>query len=113
VVFDLAGVRRINSFGVRELLNFFDHLRKSCQLEAERCSTAVVSQLNMLPEFSRRIRVRSILAPLECPQCLHEQEVAVDVSSGHPKVPATRCDQCGQAMQLSEPEERYFAFADP
>jgi len=114
VVLDLAGVRRINSFGVRELLNFFDELRKNCQLEAERCSTAVVAQLNMLPEFTRRIRVRSILAPLECPKCLHEQLVAIEVGGvgRKPSVPATRCDQCGDAMALSEPEERYFAFAE-
>jgi anti-anti-sigma regulatory factor len=111
VVFDLAGVRRINSFGVRELLNFFDHLRKSGQLEAERCSSAVVAQLNMLPEFARRIRVRSILAPLECTRCLHEQEVTVDVSGPAPGIPAARCDQCQSPMRLSEPEDRYFAFA--
>jgi hypothetical protein len=110
VVMDLAGVRRINSFGVRELLNFFDHLRRACTLEAERCSTAVVAQLNMLPEFSRRIRVRSILAPLECPGCLHEQEVAIELSTGRAKLPAAICDRCGLAMQLAEPEERYFAF---
>ena len=114
VVFDLAGVRRINSFGVRELLNFFDHLARSCQLEGERCSTAVVTQLNMLPEFTRRLRVRSILCPLECPHCLHEQEIAVEMSASglRPTLPSTSCDRCHTAMQLAEPAERYFAFLE-
>src|SRR5437879_3415317 len=63
VVLDLAGVKRINSFGVRELLNFLDDLRRQgCSLEGERCSTVVVTQLNMLPEFCRRLKVRSFLA---------------------------------------------------
>jgi hypothetical protein len=114
VIFDLAGVRRINSFGVRELLNFFDGLARNCQLEGERCSTAVVTQLNMLPEFTRRLRVRSILVPLECPRCLHEQEIAVDMGAPGlmPTLPSTTCDRCHTAMQLSEPAERYFAFVE-
>lgn len=115
VVFDLAGVRRINSFGVRELLSFFDGLhRNGGQLEAERCSTAIVTQLNMLPEFTRRLRVRSILVPMECEKCLHEQEIAIELgaSGRKPPLPHTRCDRCGSAMHLAEPEERYFAFCE-
>jgi anti-anti-sigma regulatory factor len=114
VAFDLAGVRRINSFGVRELLNFLDHLGRNCQVEGERCSTAVVMQLNMLPELCSRLRIKSILAPLECPKCLHEHEVVVEMGlpGKVPKIPATPCDRCKTAMQLSEPEERYFAFVE-
>ncbi len=114
VVLDLAGVRRINSFGVRELLNFFDGLQRTCQLEAERCSTAIVTQLNMLPEFTRNLKVRSILAPMECPRCTHEQEVAVEMTTTgrRPTLPPTSCDRCHTAMQLAEPEERYFAFLE-
>jgi anti-anti-sigma regulatory factor len=114
VTLDLAGIRRINSFGVRELLNFFDHLQRSCQIEGERCSSAVVMQLNMLPEFTRHLRVRSILVPLECPRCLQEKEIPVELgaTSARPKIPATMCDRCHTAMHLSEPEERYFAFLE-
>jgi len=112
VAFDLAGIRRINSFGVRELLNFLDTLLKSCQIEAERCSSAVVMQLNMLPELCSKLRVRSILVPLECPRCLHEHEIVIEmgVPGKVPKIPTTSCDRCKTPMQLSEPEDRYFAF---
>jgi hypothetical protein len=114
VAFDLAGVRRINSFGVRELLNFLDLLARSCQVEGERCSSAVVMQLNMLPEFSSRLRVKSLLVPLECPRCLSEHEIPVELTSPNvrPKIPPTRCDRCKTAMQMSEPEDRYFAFIE-
>lgn len=112
VVLDLAGVRRINSFGVRELLNFFEGLRANCTLEAERCSTAVVAQLNMLPEFTRRIRVRSVLAPLECQKCGTEGEITVEVprTGTHVFIPRTPCDDCAGEMRLAEPEDRFFAF---
>jgi len=114
VVLDLAGIRRINSFGVRELLNFFDALQRNCQLEAERCSSAVVMQLNMLPEFTRHLRVRSILVPLECPKCLHEQEIPVEMGAPglRPRIPATKCDRCQTVMDMSEPADRYFAFVE-
>jgi hypothetical protein len=71
-------------------------------------------QLNMLPELCSRLRVRSILAPLECPKCLHEHEVVVEMGlpGKVPKIPATPCDRCKTAMQLSEPEDRYFAFVE-
>src|SRR4051812_48244245 len=82
VLFDLAGVRRINSFGVRELLTLLDTLAPRCQVEGERCSTAVVMQLNMLPELSRKLQVRSVLVPMECTRCTHEQEIAVDMTAG-------------------------------
>jgi hypothetical protein len=113
VLLDLAGVRRINSFGVRELLNFLEALLVRCQIEGERCSNAVVMQLNMLPELSKKLQVRSVLAPMECTRCTHEQEVAVDiVGSKVPALPATRCDRCKAPMQLAEPVERYFAFLE-
>src|SRR5690348_6840191 len=92
VLLDLAGVRRINSFGVRELLNFLEALAPRCTLEGERCSSAVVMQLNMLPELSKKLQVRSVLVPMECTRCTHEQEVAVEMPAGVkvPRMPSTR-----------------------
>lgn len=112
VVFDMAGIRRINSFGVREMLNFLETLGRACQIEAERCSTTVVNQLNMLPEFSRKLRVRSIIAPMECGKCGHEADVKVDLPVGGRRavVPLLECDTCQSPMTMAEPEDRYFAF---
>ena len=112
VILDMAGIRRINSFGVRELLNFLDELKPRCTLEAERCSTAIVSQLNMLPTFTQRVRVRSVMAPLECPKCGEEGESSVDITPGSRSVPipARPCAACATTMTLAEPEDRYFAF---
>jgi predicted nucleic acid-binding Zn ribbon protein len=108
VVMDFAGVKRINSFGVRELINFLEALRQAAQVDAERCSPALVNQLNMLPELVRKVTVRSIVAPVECAKCFHEHEIVVQLPLG--ALPTSRCEDCGGTMQLSEPPERYFAF---
>lgn len=112
VLFDMEAVRRINSFGVRELVDFLIALGKSCSVEAERCSPAIVSQLNMLPVLSNNLKVRSLIAPLECPECFSEGEVMVEIPLGAKKVkmPKKVCQACSKEMQLAEPEERYFAF---
>jgi anti-anti-sigma regulatory factor len=112
VLFDMEAVRRINSFGVRELVDFLIALGKSCTIEAERCSPAIVSQLNMLPILSSNMRVRSLIAPLECPECFSESEVMVEIPLGAKQVrmPKTPCKSCSKEMLLAEPEDRYFAF---
>jgi ABC-type transporter Mla MlaB component len=112
VVFDLAGIRRINSAGVHKLIRFLQVLEKSCRLEAERCSPAIVNQLNMLPELCRRMQVRSIIVPLECFDCCAEHEITYELSGDAeaPSIPEVPCDECNGKMVLAEPEDRYFAF---
>jgi anti-anti-sigma regulatory factor len=111
VVLDLEGVRHLNSIGVRELLTFVQSMASRCTLTAEKCSPVIVGQLNMLPEFSRHLTVRSLLVPLECPKCFEEVEVLVDVQTTgrRPAIPDNRC-RCGTSMVLAELEDRYFAF---
>ncbi|MBI4508767.1 MAG: hypothetical protein HY698_03965 [Deltaproteobacteria bacterium] len=113
IVFDLTGIRRINSFGVRQFLGFLDALHdQKVIVEVEKCSPAVVSQLNMLPEFSRKVSVRSVQAPVECPKCLGEREVLVEIPRGsrRPPQPIYTCEECGCVLEMSEPEDRYYAF---
>lgn len=117
VVLDLAGVRRINSEGLRQFLNFLSELVRASAVAAERCSSSFVMQLNMLPELSSRLTVRSVFVPFECPRCLHEQEILIDAPAGEegappqrPTLPRMECKRCGTPMVCAEPEDRYFAF---
>ncbi|MBI4511316.1 MAG: hypothetical protein HY698_16905 [Deltaproteobacteria bacterium] len=111
LVVDLGGVNRINSTGVRALLTWLEGASRNGTVEAERCSHAIVSQLNMLPELARLVTVTSFLAPMECPKCFQEQEVLVRIPPDrHPRFPEERCGRCDEEMRLSEPRERYLAF---
>jgi hypothetical protein len=113
VIMDLALVSYINSEGVRQFLHMLERLSQTCTIDAERCSPAIVAQINMVPNMARHWKVRSILLPLECPNCDHECEVPYVVLSGVTtdiSLPQMSCEECGTSMELSEPVERYFAF---
>src|SRR5688572_23297050 len=69
-VFDLSGVSRINSQGVRQWVGFLNSVRQAGKRFAlERCSPAVVAQLNMVSTFDGGGQVRSVLAPFLCTEC--------------------------------------------
>jgi hypothetical protein len=108
-ILDTAGVRRVNSMGVRELVELLEVAGGKARLVLERCSPAVVNQLNMLPELTYRAVVRSVLVPMECPRCFGEQEHLVDLAN---LSLLCHCDACGAEMDLAEPRDRYFAFHD-
>ena len=72
VTFELAELRRLNSSGVREWVNFVRDLEPGVtELTLSACSPAIVTQLNMIANFRGPARVRSFLAPYVCTACGH------------------------------------------
>jgi anti-anti-sigma regulatory factor len=114
VSLDCGEIRRINSFGVRALLHFIEALGAHGSVTLENCSPIVVTQLNLLPELTRLVSIRSVRVPLECPRCFHETEEPLDLPRGQRTPPPIRavCPKCGRDMMLSEPVDRYFAFLE-
>ncbi|HUH00812.1 MAG TPA: response regulator [Kofleriaceae bacterium] len=113
IVLNLEHVRTINSAGARKLMLFAENVGSERALIAERCSPVVVGQLNLLPLLARRLCVRSVIAPLECAECLTQRDVIVDVSAGRrPDLPQLDCERCGAPMELADLPERYFAFLE-
>jgi len=113
LVLDLSGVRRLNSQGVHGFLQFLRELSEDGLITAERCSPAIIMQLNMLPSMAGLVTVRSLYVPMECDRCNLEREVLLEIPRGQrtvPALPTTRCSKCGDAMTLAEVPERYFAF---
>lgn len=110
VVLDLSGVRYINTAGSLVLVRLVEQLTGS--VFADRCSPAVVRQLNLLPDFSDHISVRSVVVPLECPSCHTEHRLDVDVGRTPPDIQLRQCGACGVAMEPDEPLDSYFAFVN-
>lgn len=111
VVLVVDGVRYINSTGLQRWWAFLEPLAKRCTVVLDRCSPAIVVQLNMMPALADCVSVRSIIAPLECTECIAETDVLLRLADGGvPDIPARTCEICGGDMVLSEPAERYFAF---
>lgn len=113
VAFQLAEVRRINSCGVREWVNFVRDLPHVTELSFSHCSPAIVTQLNMIYNFRGSARIRSFYAPYVCEACGHEEEKLVDVSAaptGKLDLPSFACSQCGAVMEFDDLPERYLSF---
>lgn len=115
VCFDLAGVRRVNSYGVGIWSRFIKRLASVGRIELRRCSPAFVSQLNVLRNFKGPAEVLSVNAPFMCDACSSEQAVelaAQGLTRAEVILPRVLCKDCGGAMGFDDLEERYFAFLD-
>jgi hypothetical protein len=115
VVFKLGEVRRINSCGVREWVNFVRDLPDVADLTFSHCSPAIVTQLNMIFNFRGTAKVRSFYAPYICESCNLEEEKLLDVETDFPnrqteRVPEHACAKCGEPMEFDDLPERYLSF---
>lgn len=114
VLFIADGVRHINSQGVQRLFHFIKALAENTRIEVARCSPSFVHQLNMVPELAHCVSVRSVIAPMECTECVAETDTLVRLDGhGIPNMADRACEVCGATMELAELEERYFAFTIP
>ena len=117
VAFQLGEVRRINSCGVREWVNFVRDLPHVTELSFSHCSPAIVTQLNMIYNFRGRAKIRSFYAPYVCDACGREEEQLIDVptqlsGSGPvaPTLPSFACPACHAPMEFDDLPERYLSF---
>lgn len=112
--FDLAGVRRIDSCGVREWVRFVGEL-PAIDLTLTRCSPAVVTQLNLIHNFRGGAKITSFFAPYVCNHCNLEDEKLVEIGGRRAELeagemPFFACDGCGRSMEFDEIAERYLSF---
>ena len=116
VVLDLGGVRRINSAGVREWVNFIHEAEPLTDgISLLKCSPAIVMQMNMISNFRGTANVSSFFAPLVCPACHIERdeliELTPELAAALPgELPEFKCPKCGALLELDDIPERYFAF---
>ncbi|GAB4557602.1 MAG: hypothetical protein Tsb0020_01880 [Haliangiales bacterium] len=115
VIFHLEGIRRINSCGVREWVNFVRDLPDVTELTFTRCSPAIVTQLNMIYNFRGAAQIRSFYAPYVCDHCTAEEDKLLDVKTQFPggsisDVPSFTCSRCQHPMEFDDLPERYLAF---
>jgi len=111
ILFDLSGIERINSCGVREWVNFVRSLPREARIEMENCTPVVVSQLNMISNFAGAATVKSVFAPFVCQSCGNESNVLLQVEKGTPvNLGEVRCEKCKSLMEFDDIEDSYFAF---
>jgi hypothetical protein len=111
-VINLAGLRSINSLGVREWAQFLLSLTKKSTVVLEECSVVFIDQANIVPQILAGARVASFFAPYFCPQCNIELNCKLSVANHRKKLSERRAPQiihsCGAELQFDALEESYF-----
>lgn len=115
VVFRLQGIKRINSCGLREWVNFVRDLPNVTDLVFSHCSPAIVTQLSMIYNFRGGATVRSFFAPYVCDSCNTEEERLLDVDTHFPNgrisaPPEFVCERCHKPLEFDDLPERYLSF---
>ena len=115
VVFDLDGVLRVTSFGVREWMTALLALRAEyyCFI---RCRPSVVNQFNMVNGFGRRGVVVSLYAPFVCTDCGEAVDHLLDLREHHAALAAgmvpspESCAKCGASVEFDDIADSYFSY---
>ena len=117
VGFDLGGITRTNSVGIREWLLCLEQMPASVPLVYHMLSPLMVEQANMIPNTLGRgtAVVEAFQAPYQCPSCgegLTRVIKPSDVSrvGGKLQIPTVPCPKCSKTMELDWLEEEYFRF---
>ena len=115
-VINVAGIHRMNSFGVRQWLNAMDAVPKSItDMYLLGCPTVFVDQLNMVLNFGGQAKVLTAIAPYMCPACQIESAETIDVLANRAtltrEAPQKYCSQCGGRLEFDETPQSYFTFA--
>src|SRR5215813_4467083 len=113
-VIDLGEIERINSCGVRDWVNWLSKIEKiGAKPVLVECSPAIVSQINLVNNFTGSGVVKSFFAPYFCPNCDREKVLLVEAAEMGPsphRAPVCRCDECDGVMEFDDMEDSYFAF---
>lgn len=119
VLFDLAGVERVTSFGVREWLEMMKAIDEQDDADVwlARCPEAIVNQMSLIRAFAGRARLLSFQAPFLCDDCGNGFSLTLDCARDASwfaggRGPAPACPRCGGAAKLDD-DPAFFAFAAP
>ena len=112
---DTYGIKRVNSVGVREWVNFLRSLKHRASITLICCSPAMVAQLNSVFNFRAHATIKSVAAPYFCAQCDSEQLEVIVLPGrfGSPSelVSGTHtCNKCGGVLDFDDLPDRYFVF---
>lgn len=116
LILDLADVKKISSFGIREWVDFMNAIAKQAEsIILLECSPKVVDQLNMVANFAGTGQVFSFYAPYRCDYCDSDSSVLMQVDRDWEviksmKPPERPCASCGEPEYFDEDPTTYFSY---
>jgi hypothetical protein len=116
VFFDMGGITRINSCGVREWLLFLQRVQSRYRCGFTKANEAFADVAGSIPTVfgSPGLPVGEIEAPFFCSKCnkrfLSSLKPALIFKAGNLELPPQSCPQCATVMEFDGLEEEYFSF---
>lgn len=113
---NLAGLKSINSLGIREWSQFLYALTLKTKVFLEECSVVFIDQANIVPQISANCSVISFYAPYYCPQCNTELNCKLTFAGHKKRLSERRAPQiihsCGTELEFDALEESFFGFLE-
>ena len=111
VTFDLEGIERFNSEGIRRWVNLLRGLDQVTELILDKCSVPVVAQLNLIRGLKGKIFVDSFYIPYVCLETGEEElHLLYSRDIEDPDDPPPPRSAEGKTLELDDLPERYFSF---
>lgn len=114
LLIDLGGVKRLNSVGVRDWVNWLRALRPKWKTIALfDCPPAVMNEVNFVKNFAEGAVITTFHVPLFCQTCGKEENRPLDaliLKQSGSKLPSFRCDRSDCENALDDDEESYLSF---
>lgn len=117
LIIDMAAVKKISSFGIREWTDFIKTVERSVQkLIAIECTPKVVDQINMVSQFlGTKGQVFSFYAPYRCDYCDIDRRVLFQVDRDQAAIrglrpPEQLCETCSRPEYFDEEPGAFFSY---
>jgi hypothetical protein len=115
VTFDLSGIDRVTSTGIREWIKLMNAFKTCTSLIFENCSILMVDQFNMVPESLGKALIDSFQAPYFNRSDKSERICLIKVDFHMPAIsknmaPDQFDEQTKTKLEFDALEESYFAF---
>lgn len=113
---DTDGVTFVNSIGMREWIRLMRTLAARGQpVVLERVADVMMTQMNVIPELRRTVRIASFHAQYACDACGAEDTPVIDALANADllrgmRAPTIPCRECGAPTQLADFPERYLSI---
>jgi anti-anti-sigma regulatory factor len=116
LILDLADIRKISSFGIREWVDFINAVAKQVgSIVLLECAPKVVDQLNMVANFAGSGKVFSFYAPYRCDYCDTDSRVLLQVDRDWDAIKGMKmaerpCPSCSEAQYFDEDPSTFFSY---
>jgi len=113
---DLGHVKRLNSVGVRDWVNWLRRAREKFRtVVLFDCPPAVMNEVNFVKNFAEGAYIATFQVPLFCTRCDKEEARTLETvrikNGGGLALPSFRCERADCQNALDDDEDSYLGFA--